>query len=72
MKQRTERKARARLCEDSARPSLKDLLLAPTPRGDNIFLDRHSSDAFLQALDNPPAPGSKLRKLLRRKPAWEE
>lgn len=27
-------------------------------------------DAFLQALDNPPAPGPKLKSLLRRTPAW--
>lgn len=26
---------------------------------------------FMQALDNPPAPGPKLRSLLRRVPAWE-
>jgi len=34
-------------------------------------LDPKRYDAFVQALDNPPAPGSKLRSLLRRTPAWE-
>ncbi|MGH7061276.1 MAG: DUF1778 domain-containing protein, partial [Stellaceae bacterium] len=29
-------------------------------------------DAFVQALDNPPAPGAKLRALLRRTPAWQK
>jgi uncharacterized protein (DUF1778 family) len=28
-------------------------------------------DAFVKALDNPPAPGPKLRALLRRVPAWK-
>jgi len=28
-------------------------------------------DAFMQALDNPPAPGPKLRSLLHRTPAWQ-
>lgn len=28
-------------------------------------------DAFLLVLDNPPAPGTKLRSLLRRIPAWK-
>ena len=32
--------------------------------------DRH--DAFLHALDNPPAPGPKLRALLHRAPAWRK
>jgi len=29
-------------------------------------------DAFTHALDNPPPPGSKLRSLLRRAPAWRK
>lgn len=28
-------------------------------------------DSFMHALDNPPAPGPKLRALLRRVPAWK-
>jgi uncharacterized protein (DUF1778 family) len=30
------------------------------------------SDAFVEALDKPPAPGRKLRALLRRVPAWRK
>lgn len=44
----------------------------------NVLLDRRffsldltRFDAFLDALDNPPAPGPKLRSLLRRAPAWK-
>ena len=29
-------------------------------------------DAFQAALDNPPADNPKLRRLLRRRPAWEK
>ncbi|MBV9828476.1 MAG: DUF1778 domain-containing protein [Alphaproteobacteria bacterium] len=43
----------------------------------NVLLDRRlfeldpeRYDAFVQALDNPPAAGPKLRSLLRRVPAW--
>ena len=36
----------------------------------NIDPDRY--DAFMRALDNPPAPGPRLRSLLRRVPAWRE
>jgi uncharacterized protein (DUF1778 family) len=32
--------------------------------------DRH--EAFVSALDNPPAPGPKLRSLLRRVPVWQK
>jgi uncharacterized protein (DUF1778 family) len=28
-------------------------------------------DFFMRALDNPPAPGPKLRSLLRKVPAWK-
>jgi uncharacterized protein (DUF1778 family) len=31
-----------------------------------------SFEAFTQALENPPAPGPKLKALLRRNPAWQE
>ena len=33
-------------------------------------LDSDDYDRFMHALDNPPAPGPKLRSLLRRIPAW--
>jgi hypothetical protein len=35
-------------------------------------LDSGRYDAFMHALDNPPAPGPKLRSLLRRVPAWQK
>ena len=35
-----------------------------------FVLDDARDDAFVHALDNPPAPGPKLRALLRRAPAW--
>jgi len=33
-------------------------------------LDSNSYDAFLHALDNPPAPGPKLKSLMRRIPSY--
>jgi uncharacterized protein (DUF1778 family) len=36
-----------------------------------FVLDPERYDAFIQILDHPPAPGPKLRALLRRRPAWE-
>jgi uncharacterized protein (DUF1778 family) len=35
-----------------------------------FVLDADRYHAFMHALDNPPAPGPKLRALLRRVPAW--
>lgn len=35
-------------------------------------LDSERHDAFMHALDNPPARGPKLRSLLRRVPAWQK
>nr|WP_319802136.1 DUF1778 domain-containing protein [Rhodoblastus acidophilus] len=37
-----------------------------------FMLDAERFDAFMNALDNPPAPGPKLRSLLRRAPAWQK
>lgn len=52
---------------DSARALAIDVLL-----DQRLFaLDAERYDSFVAALDNPPAPGPKLRALLRRKPAWE-
>ena len=52
---------------ESARRQAIDVLL-----DQRLFmLDPERYDAFVQALDNPPAPGPKLRSLLRRVPAWE-
>jgi uncharacterized protein (DUF1778 family) len=37
-----------------------------------FVLDPERYEAFMHALDNPPAPGAKLRSLLRRIPAWQK
>jgi uncharacterized protein (DUF1778 family) len=37
-----------------------------------FMLDVGRFEAFMNALDNPPAPGPKLRSLLRRAPAWQK
>jgi uncharacterized protein (DUF1778 family) len=37
-----------------------------------FVLDSERYGAFMHALDNPPAPGPKLRSLLRRVPAWQK
>ncbi len=60
-------KTRTEFMVDSARAVAIDVLL-----DQRLFaLDTARYDAFVDALDNPPAPGPKLRALLRRKPAWE-
>lgn len=59
-------KTRTEFMIDSARALAIDVLL-----DQRLFvLDSERYDAFVAALDNPPAPGPKLRALLRRKPAW--
>ncbi len=60
-------KTRTEFMIDSARALAIDVLL-----DQRLFnLDPERYDAFLHALDNPPAPGPKLRALLRRTPAWK-
>lgn len=60
-------KTRTEFMVDSARASAIDALLDR-----RLFvLEPERFDAFVRALDNPPAPGPKLRALLARKPAWE-
>jgi uncharacterized protein (DUF1778 family) len=60
-------KTRTEFMVDSARSLAIDVLLEQ-----RLFaLDPDRYDAFVHALDNPPAPGPKLRALLRRVPAWE-
>lgn len=60
-------KSRTEFMIESARRSAIDVLL-----DQKLFsLDPARYDAFLDVLDNPPAPGPKLRSLLRGKPAWE-
>jgi len=60
-------KTRTEFMIESARRQAIDVLL------DHRFfvLDPERYDAFVHALDNPPAPGPKLRSLLQRVPAWE-
>lgn len=59
-------KTRTEFMIESARAQAIDVLL-----DQRLFvLDAERYDAFVEALDNPPAPGPKLRALLRRKPAW--
>jgi len=60
-------KTRTEFMVESARRQAIDVLL-----DQRLFvLDPERYDAFMHALDNPPAPGPKLRSLLRRVPAWE-
>ena len=61
-------KTRTEFMVESARRQAVDVLL-----DQRLFtLDPERYDAFMQALDNPPAPGPKLRALLRRTPAWQK
>src|SRR5262245_41174762 len=61
-------KTRTEFMIESARRQAIDVLL-----DQRLFvLDTKRYEAFMQALDNPPAPGPKLRSLLRRVPTWEK
>lgn len=61
-------KTRTEFMVESARRQAIDVLLEQ-----RLFvLDAERYDAFMHALDNPPAPGPKLRSLLRRAPAWQK
>lgn len=61
-------KTRTEFMIDSARRQAIDVLL-----DQRLFvLDAARYETFMHALDNPPAPGPKLRALLRRKPAWQK
>jgi uncharacterized protein (DUF1778 family) len=61
-------KTRTEFMIESARRQAIDVLL-----DQRLFvLDADRYDAFMHALDNPPAPGPKLRSLLRRTPAWQK
>ena len=60
-------KTRTEFMVESARRQAIDVLL-----DQRLFvLDADRHDAFMSTLDNPPAPGPKLRSLLRRVPAWQ-
>lgn len=61
-------KTRTEFMIESARRQAIDVVL-----DQRLFvLDSDRYDAFVYALDNPPAPGPKLRSLLRRAPAWQK
>jgi len=60
-------KTRTEFMVESARREAIDVLLDRRL----FMLDSERYDAFVHALDNPRAPGPKLRSLLRRVPAWE-
>ena len=61
-------KTRTEFMVEAARRQAIDVLL-----DQRLFvLDPEGYDAFLHALDNPIAPGPKLRALLRRAPAWQK
>jgi uncharacterized protein (DUF1778 family) len=59
-------KTRTEFMIETARRQAIDVLL-----DQRLFaLNSERYNAFMHALDNPPAPGPKLRSLLRRVPAW--
>ena len=61
-------KTRTEFMIESARLQAIDVLL-----DQRLFLlDAGRYDAFVHILDNPPAPGPKLRSLLRRVPTWRQ
>ena len=61
-------KTRTEFMVESARRQAVDVLL-----DQRLFtLDPDRYDAFMQALDSAPAPGPKLKALLRRTPAWQK
>lgn len=61
-------KTRTEFMIESARRQAIDVLL-----DQRLFvLDSKRFDGFMHMLDNPPAPGPKLRSLLRRVPVWQK
>lgn len=61
-------KTRTEFMIESARRQAMDVLL-----DQRLFIfNSYGYDAFLNALDNQPAPGAKLRSLVRRTPAWRK
>ena len=61
-------KTRTEFMIDSARRQAIDVLL-----DQRLFaLDSESYDSFAKTLDSPPAPGPRLRSLMRRVPAWQK
>lgn len=61
-------KTRTEFMVETARRQAIDVLL-----DQRLFvLDSEQYSAFIRALDNPTEPGPRLRKLLRRTPAWQK
>ena len=61
-------KSRTEFMLESARQHAIDVLL-----DQRLFvLTTEQHEAFLHALDNPPQPSARLKKLLMSKPAWEK
>ena len=61
-------KTRTEFVLESARQRAVDVLL-----DQRVFhLDEAASEAFAQALDEPPAPVEALRALMKRKAPWEK
>lgn len=60
-------KTRTEFVLESARQSAADVLLDRRL----LSLEASAYDAFVDVLDNPPAPTDKLRRLMRRKAPWE-
>jgi uncharacterized protein (DUF1778 family) len=61
-------KTRTEFMIESARREAIDVLL-----DQRLFvLDSERYETFMHALDDPPAPGPRLRSLLRRVPAWQK
>lgn len=61
-------KTRTEFMIETARRQAIDVLL-----DQRLFvLDAKRYNSFLHAIDHPPAPGPKLRSLLRRVPAWRK
>ena len=60
-------KSRTEFMLDSARRDAVDTLL-----DQRLFvLEADRFDAFVAALDRPPAPNAKLKALMKRRPAWD-
>lgn len=61
-------KSRSEFITESAHKEAIDVLL-----DQRLFqLDTEQFDAFQRALDAPPLPNEKLKKLMRTKPLWEK
>ena len=60
-------KSRTEFMLESARQHALDVLL-----DQRVFsLDDEAAEAFVRALENPPAPVAALRTLMAKKPPWE-